>query len=196
MPLSGSLCFLKISRVSERSTRSTSRAILTHRKPAKLQPKPKIFRSKDRTPTWASNYSTFLSSDRWRVGLDIASDCVIESPEAGVSKVLEGHHPRGTPLCEAPEQIRVSEVFSEASGGGLFEGSVGLCGVLQQSMGFSGGSDPTLVTLRNCWMCVFVFQSRWSLHPLSILHGQLPRTSFRTFRIWGSKPCNDCDVHN
>ena len=35
---------------------------------------------------------------------------------------------------------------------GLFDCSAGLCGVLRGSTGFSEGSDPMLLTLRNCWI--------------------------------------------
>ena len=75
-----------------------------------------------------------------------------------ISKVPEGHHPRGTTLREA---LR-GNLPLRGLCGGLSEGSAGslrgLCGV---SAGFcggpwdflrvSGGSDPMLVTLGNCW---------------------------------------------
>ena len=62
-------------------------------------------------------------------------------------KVPEGHHPRGTTLREALRGIGLSEGsagVSERAPRGLSEGSVGF------SEG-SGGSDPVLVTLGNCW---------------------------------------------
>ena len=75
-----------------------------------------------------------------------------------ISKVPEGHHPRGTTLREA---LR-GNLPLRGLRGGLSEGSAGslrgLCGVSAGFCGgprdfprFSGGSDPMLVTLGNCW---------------------------------------------
>ena len=69
-------------------------------------------------------------------------------------KVPEGHHPRGTTLREALRGNLPLRGFSGPLRGSLpgFCGvSAGLCGGLQGSTGFSEGSDPTLVTLGNCW---------------------------------------------
>ena len=73
-------------------------------------------------------------------------------------KVPEGHHPRGTTLREA---LRGNFPLRGLCGG-LSEGSAGsLRGFCRVSAGFCGGprdfprvfggSDPMLVTLRNCW---------------------------------------------
>ena len=63
-----------------------------------------------------------------------------------ISKVPEGHHPRGTTLHEA--------LRGNALGGSLRGLCGGLSEVLRGSAGFSEafrGSDPMLVTLANCW---------------------------------------------
>ena len=72
-----------------------------------------------------------------------------------ISKAPEGHHPRGTTLREA---LRGNLPLTEGSAGvsqralrGLSEGSAGLCGGPLDFPRFSGGSDPMLVTLGNCW---------------------------------------------
>ena len=69
------------------------------------------------------------------------------------SKVLEGHHPRGTILREALRGILPLKgvLLSEASPGvsaRVLRGSAGW--VLRGSVGFSEGSGPMLVTLGNC----------------------------------------------
>ena len=79
-------------------------------------------------------------------------------------KVPEGHHPRGTTLREA---LR-GNLPLRGLCGGLSEGSAGslrgFCGVLRGSAGFSevfGGSDPMLVTLRNCWIIRMNWMSKF-----------------------------------
>ena len=73
-----------------------------------------------------------------------------------VSKVPEGHHPRGTTLREALRgnlPLRgLCRGLSEGSAGSLrgFCGvSAGLCGGPRDFPRVFGGSDPMLVTLRN-----------------------------------------------
>ena len=75
------------------------------------------------------------------------------------SKVPEGHHPRGTTVREALRGNlplrRFCGGLSEGSVGalrGLSEGSEGLCGGPRDFSRVFGGSDPMLVTLRNCWI--------------------------------------------
>ena len=75
-----------------------------------------------------------------------------------LSKVPEGHHPRGTTLREALRgnlPLRgLCRGLSEGSAGSLrgFCGvSAGLCGGPRDFPRVFGGSDPMLVTLGNCW---------------------------------------------
>ena len=81
-------------------------------------------------------------------------------------KVPEGHHPRGTTLREALRgnlPLRgLCGGLSEGSAGSLrgFCGvSAGFCGGPRDFPRVSGGSDPMLVTLGNCWNCVTPKQS-------------------------------------
>ena len=78
------------------------------------------------------------------------------------SKVLEGHHPRGSTLREALRgnlALRgLCGGLSEGSGGGsprvlrgLSEGSAGFCGGPRGFPRFFGACDPMLVILGNCW---------------------------------------------
>ena len=74
-------------------------------------------------------------------------------------KVPEGHHPRGTTLREALRgnfPLRgLCGGLSEGSAGSLrgFCGvSAGFCGGPRDFPRVLGGSDPMLVTLRNCWI--------------------------------------------
>ena len=62
-----------------------------------------------------------------------------------VSKVPEGHHPRGTTLCEGLQGNLPLRGVLRGLCGGLLEGSAGLCRVLWGSIGFSEGSDRMLV---------------------------------------------------
>ena len=75
------------------------------------------------------------------------------------SKVPEGHHPRGTTLREA---LR-GNLPLRGLCGGLSEGSAaslrgfcrvvrGFCGGPRDFPKLFGGSDPMLVTLKNCWI--------------------------------------------
>ena len=81
------------------------------------------------------------------------SRCCLESPFA--SKVPEGHHPRGTTLREA---LRGNLPLRGLCGGPagvsprVLRGSAGFCGGPRDIPRFFGGSDPMLVTLRNCWI--------------------------------------------
>ena len=68
------------------------------------------------------------------------------------STVLDGHHPRGTTLREALQgNLPLRRAFRlRGLCVGLFGGSAGVCGVLRWSKGFSEGSDPMILNLRNC----------------------------------------------
>ena len=75
-----------------------------------------------------------------------------------VSKVPEGHHPRGTALRKALRGKlplrRLCGGLSEGSAGvspRVLRGSAGFCGGPRDFPRVFGGSDPMLVTLRNCW---------------------------------------------
>ena len=74
------------------------------------------------------------------------------------SKVWEGHHPRGTTLREALQgNVPLKGLcggLSEGSPGAsprVLRGSAGFCKGPRDFSRFFGGSDPLLVTLRNCW---------------------------------------------
>ena len=74
------------------------------------------------------------------------------------SKVPEGHHPRGTTLREALRGNLPLRGLCGVSSRVLRGSLRGFCGALRGSAGvrgifrgFSGGSDPMLVTLGNCW---------------------------------------------
>ena len=82
----------------------------------------------------------------------------VASSTTAISKVPEGHHPRGTTLHEALRgnlPLRgLCASLSEGSAGALrgFCGvSAGFCGGPQDFPRFFGGSDPMLVILGNCW---------------------------------------------
>ena len=105
-------------------------------------------------------------------------------------KVPEGHHPRGTTLREALRgnlPLRgLCGGLSEGSAGSLRGFCGGLCGVLRGSAGFSevfGGSDPMLVTLRNCWNPFtkppFCFLSNYSSNCRETMHRSLRAPEYR-----------------
>ena len=74
--------------------------------------------------------------------------CGFQAPTSRNPRSRPADHPKGTTLREALRGNLPRRGLCE----GLFEGSAGLCGFLRGSMGFSEGSDPMLVTLRNCWI--------------------------------------------
>ena len=78
--------------------------------------------------------------------------------ETSAFKGPEGQHPRGTTLREALRGnlplrglCRGLSGFSQTRR--VLRGLCGFCGGPRDLPRFFGGSDPMLVTLRNCWIC-------------------------------------------